>query len=704
MAATLGDEDEVHSAQSTAFAETLEPEVTDDAPETLEQPGYEPRADQVEHAVANEVPSSAIVDIDAGERPISSNSLGGSFTDNVGAAGVGTSTPRESTTGGHRPAVKQLAANTVLNGRYEIVRRIGGGGMGAVYLAKDRNLGDAPRAVKEMVESHLDPAQHEKTIGDYAEDLAAQMLATILGVDFDINQSYNERLDQWKLSGQIVKTRNITQTAIGKRKIWTTVVAAAVLIMIAAWPLYLFSRQELAPVEDQSHISLFFEASPDSTVAATNRQHLQIVEAVTSFPETQSTWSLTTAWGGFGGLVAKDWHERTRSTEQMYGQVFGAVSQVPGLRVFPRLDPPLPRPAMKTNALDLRKGNLVSYEGRTCEVIHWNILKNDRRQFVQMKIKDLQTGRITFMQAVDYLRDQAMVERVNAVSGETDGDLVYVTGDLTPGAQVQINVPPTEPEYGSPFGGEGTDRSLTCNADRSAARDRGARCGRSRSVHRQGGDDGHHGAVGLGQEHLAQHPGLPRPADQRALPARRRGRLGPVRRAPVGDPHGPHRLRVPDLQPRAPADAAREHRAAAVLPRLDLRRSPPALPPAGRAGRAGRAPAPSAHAALGRPAAARRDRAQPGQRPDRAPGRRADRKPRFGDLGRDPGAARRAEQRGERAAVGVRAPDAVRPTGASTPPTSRATAARRGWRSNPDRHARTEGRRPRAIASTWPKA
>jgi multidrug efflux pump len=120
------------------------------------------------------------------------------------------------------------------------------------------------------------------------------------------------------------------------------IVAAALVIMLAAWPLYLFSRQELAPVEDQSHISLFFEASPDSTVAATNREHLQIVKAITSFPETEFTWGLTTAWGGFGGLVAKDWHGRERSTEQMYGEVFGAVSQVPGLRVFPRLDPPLP--------------------------------------------------------------------------------------------------------------------------------------------------------------------------------------------------------------------------------------------------------------------------------------------------------------------------------------------------------------------------
>ena len=70
----------------------------------------------------------------------------------------------------------------------------------------------------------------DKTTGDYAEDIAAQMLATILGVEFDVNESYNKRLDQWKLSDQIVKTRNITQTSVGKNGVWTTVVAAAVLI------------------------------------------------------------------------------------------------------------------------------------------------------------------------------------------------------------------------------------------------------------------------------------------------------------------------------------------------------------------------------------------------------------------------------------------------------------------------------------------
>src|ERR1044072_231441 len=105
----------------------------------------------------------------APDAPLSSNSLGGSFTDNIASPGKSPA-PKEGTTGGKRPSVKQLASNTVLNGRYDIVRRIGGGGMGAVYLAKDRNLGDAPRAVKEIVESHLDPTQHEKAIGEFTRE------------------------------------------------------------------------------------------------------------------------------------------------------------------------------------------------------------------------------------------------------------------------------------------------------------------------------------------------------------------------------------------------------------------------------------------------------------------------------------------------------------------------------------------------------
>jgi len=121
-------------------------------------------------------------------------------------------------------------------------------------------------------------------------------------------------------------------------------VAVAVLIMLAAWPFYMFSRQELAPVEDQSHISLYYESSPDSTLEASNRESLQLIRAAQSFPEMEFAWSLSAAWGGYGGIVMKDFKDRDRSTEEMFGELYGAVSQIPGLRVFPRLDPPLPTP------------------------------------------------------------------------------------------------------------------------------------------------------------------------------------------------------------------------------------------------------------------------------------------------------------------------------------------------------------------------
>ena len=127
-------------------------------------------------------------------------------------------------------------------------------------------------------------------------------------------------------------------------KMRLAIVIAAFLIMIAAWPLYMFSQKELAPVEDQSHISLYYEAAPDSSLVATNRDTLALVKAVNSFPESWYMWSVTQAWGGYGGMVTKDWRQRKRSTEQMFGQVYGAVSQVPGLRLYPRLDPPLPTP------------------------------------------------------------------------------------------------------------------------------------------------------------------------------------------------------------------------------------------------------------------------------------------------------------------------------------------------------------------------
>ena len=49
---------------------------------------------------------------------------------------------------------------------------------------------------------------------------------------------------------------------------------------------------------------------------------------------------------------------------------------------------------MQINALDLRKGHLVSHQGRICTVSDWSIMRNDRRQYVYVTLKDLKTGRM----------------------------------------------------------------------------------------------------------------------------------------------------------------------------------------------------------------------------------------------------------------------------------------------------------------------
>jgi arginine decarboxylase len=70
-----------------------------------------------------------------------------------------------------------------------------------------------------------------REVGDYAEDLAASMLATTLGIDFDPDEDYDERKEIFRMSGKIVTTKSTTQSARGdKNGLWTTVMSAAVML------------------------------------------------------------------------------------------------------------------------------------------------------------------------------------------------------------------------------------------------------------------------------------------------------------------------------------------------------------------------------------------------------------------------------------------------------------------------------------------
>jgi arginine decarboxylase len=81
------------------------------------------------------------------------------------------------------------------------------------------------------ISEHHSYGETAQKIGNYTEDLAASMLATTLGLEFDLDKAWDERKQEYKMSGRFVRTQSVVQTAQGdKNGLWTTVVAAAVFL------------------------------------------------------------------------------------------------------------------------------------------------------------------------------------------------------------------------------------------------------------------------------------------------------------------------------------------------------------------------------------------------------------------------------------------------------------------------------------------
>ena len=92
------------------------------------------------------------------------------------------------------------------------------------------SLGHAAPAKKTF---DLPAGEASTTLRQFADQAGEQLLytmATVQGVHFDPESSWDEKKEIWKLSGKIVKTTNITQSAIGVGGEWTTVVAATVFV------------------------------------------------------------------------------------------------------------------------------------------------------------------------------------------------------------------------------------------------------------------------------------------------------------------------------------------------------------------------------------------------------------------------------------------------------------------------------------------
>jgi multidrug efflux pump len=154
--------------------------------------------------------------------------------------------------------------------------------------------------------------------------------ATERGFSGVVNRNF-ERVRHWY-------TRSLTGT-LRYRPVVLTLWAIVILLVV---PFYMFSQRELAPAEDQGVVFGVIQASPNSTIDQTNLYTKQVYDVYHSFPESQSVFQITSPTGGFGGMVAKPWSERKKTTQQLLVESTGPLSKIAGIRVIPLTPPPLP--------------------------------------------------------------------------------------------------------------------------------------------------------------------------------------------------------------------------------------------------------------------------------------------------------------------------------------------------------------------------
>ncbi|MBP9838809.1 MAG: efflux RND transporter permease subunit [Proteobacteria bacterium] len=121
------------------------------------------------------------------------------------------------------------------------------------------------------------------------------------------------------------------------------VIITASLVLVLCLPaFYMFSMKELAPREDQGIIFGIVQSAPNSSIDQNILFTNQMTSIYKSFPEYANTFQLTMPNSGFSGMLATPWSQRTRTTQQMEGEMWGKMSAIPGIRVIVTTPPPLP--------------------------------------------------------------------------------------------------------------------------------------------------------------------------------------------------------------------------------------------------------------------------------------------------------------------------------------------------------------------------
>lgn len=113
-------------------------------------------------------------------------------------------------------------------------------------------------------------------------------------------------------------------------------------LTLACIPMYLETPKEVAPKEDRGIIFGIVNTPSNSTIDLHRQNILEVNEIFQSFPETQLTFQITNATGGFSGMRLKPIEERERTAFEILPELRQKLAQLPGIQIFPIIPGSLP--------------------------------------------------------------------------------------------------------------------------------------------------------------------------------------------------------------------------------------------------------------------------------------------------------------------------------------------------------------------------
>ena len=123
---------------------------------------------------------------------------------------------------------------------------------------------------------------------------------------------------------------------------WQVIIVMGVILLGGVAYLYATARSELAPTEDQGIVLMQATAPANSTVNQMQTYADQIYQIASAEPEYEQAFQITSATTSFGGILLKDWDQRSRNSTKFQEDIQNKWNGIAGARIAAFQFPALP--------------------------------------------------------------------------------------------------------------------------------------------------------------------------------------------------------------------------------------------------------------------------------------------------------------------------------------------------------------------------